>query len=153
MSDIEEIETQRAALSAQIGGLLSKMAEIGRAIGEVEKAKREAKSNYSSALDAGDEQSMSRCLSAIRQANSQHQELIASLAGFDEKIVEFRRAHAMVLGKARSIRSEADQELEAARSRLEDAEQFAHRCSGRKAASKRVTEFVFAGGHRDSLGC
>ena len=112
-SDITIVETQRKELSGQINNLLSNLAEVKAGIGTAEKQKMVAKEDYQKQLDKGDENGMKKALAQIRSSNSQRENLINSLSGFNDKITELRTAHSELLSQARNNRSEIEQKLEA----------------------------------------
>lgn len=97
-------------------------------VDDIDAEKKNSKVRYQRALDEGDEQGMSLCLSEIRGRNVQGGELRAELTGFTAVVKELYSRQTKIFAIARDGQSKAEADLHAAEKALKLTEGRIKRC-------------------------
>jgi len=146
---VEETEAAPADFARELSDLQSAIAKVRAEFGEIleaitkaKEAKEQAKRDYDSSLDAGDEQGMSMCLATIRESNSILQGLEADKGVFAEKVEHLRAAQQDLCKAARAQRPLAEKALQEAQENLRLADARIGQDRGLMIALNNLESFV-----------
>jgi septal ring factor EnvC (AmiA/AmiB activator) len=147
----EEFDAEYDSIIQAIDQIVQEIADVRQMIEAAEGSKVEAKREYETALDAGDERTMKAALGKIRQAAQDRDALIKKLSsGFSDRIAALDARKQLLRQTILPAREAAAAAMRAAQEAKEAADRFTNRCCDLQGQLNTTNEHLTAA--MDALG-